>query len=359
MNNKKVGGLGATKLFLLFTLLCVTVCTNKRSVAFEKQQIGEFGSVLGHYEDAIDNATVERVVIYAKESDSSDKRIPRAGMLVRYPNAVATVLMCHGFMCEKHDISVLRQIFPKGKLNVFSFDFRGHGEHTQGQTCTFGKNEAYEVIAAGNFVKNHPIIKSKPLLVYGFSMGAVAAIQAQAKEPGLFRAMILDCPFDSTENVLKRGLDQVKFSLFGYEFHIPGRSILQKYAFHPYVQSFVRGVLKTVAHMDSKDISICMQPLHTADAIKKISVPLFFILCKQDARVSVGAMKQLYAISGSDYKMLWVTNGRRHFDSYFYNPEKYTQYVRAFVDQVISGSLDHAHKNELMEDRDDSRYEIV
>ena len=107
MKNIEMGGLRATKLLLLFTVLCVAVCTNKRSVAFEKQQIGEFGSVLGQYEDAIDNATVERVVIYAKESETSDKRIPRAGVLVRYPNAIATVLMCHGFMCDKHDICLL------------------------------------------------------------------------------------------------------------------------------------------------------------------------------------------------------------------------------------------------------------
>lgn len=345
--------------FIMFLSGIPGLTKSDGAVPFEKQNIGEFGSVLGRHADFVDDGIVERVVIYAKESDCSDKKIPRAGILVRYPNAIGTVLVSHGFMCDKYDVGMLRQLFPKGKLNVFSWDFRAHGEHKQGQVCTFGKNEAYDVIAAAQFAKNHPFIKDKPVIVYGFSMGAVAAIQAQAKDPSLFKGMILDCPFDSTENVLRRGLDQVKFSLFGYEFHIPGRSVLQKYAFHPYVQTLVKGILKTVAHMDSKDVTFYLEPIHTADAIKTLSVPLLMIHCKKDEKVSVEAMKDLYASAGADYKLLWLTNGRRHYDSYFYNPEKYTQRVRLFIDQVIAGSLDKVVKKEVIEEPDDSRFEIV
>ena len=49
--------------------------------------------------------------------------------------------------------------------------------------------------------------------------------------------MILDCPFDSSENIIKCCLEGLQFTLLGYDFSIPACTLLQKYAFHPYVQS--------------------------------------------------------------------------------------------------------------------------
>ena len=96
-----------------------------------------------------------------------------------------------------------------------TFDFRAHGEHCDGQRCTFGRDEHLDVITAAHFLKNHPHLKNKPVIVYGFSMGAVAAIEAQAKDNSLFSAMILDCPFDSSENIIKRSLESMQFTFFG------------------------------------------------------------------------------------------------------------------------------------------------
>ena len=41
-------------------------------------------------------------------------------------------------------------------------------------------------------------------------MGAAAAIIAQAREKNLFDAMMLDCPFDSTDKLIERGINQLK-----------------------------------------------------------------------------------------------------------------------------------------------------
>ncbi len=308
------------------------------------------GKVITIDKNHIKRAIVEQVELYPKEHAQSDKTITRNGMLVRYPNAKATVLVCHGFMCDRFDVGLLRQIFNKD-YNIMTFDFRAHGEKREGQFCTFGRDESQDVITAASFLRNHPDLQGKPLFVYGFSMGAVASIEAQS-QANLFDAMVLDCPFDSTENVIKRGLSNMKITVWGYEFGIPGRGYLEQYAFHPYVQSLVKMALKTVANFDPQDIQITLHPCSPVESIKKVSVPCFFIHCKNDEKVPLEAVKDVFA-GAQGPKKLWVTNGRRHFDSFFYNPEKYAQEVKSFLKSAMQPTtLAIAIDDAIIEDRD-------
>ncbi len=315
--------------------------------------VNDYGDIVESFVPSSQGPVIEKVMLYSKQCSGSKKRIARTALLTRYKNAEATILICHGFMCDKFDAGVLRSVFPRGKFNFMTFDFRAHGDCPEGQSCTLGRDEKYDVVAAARFLREHVALAKKPLFVYGFSMGAVAAIEAQAKDGSLFDAMILDCPFESTENVLKRSLDNIKFSLFGYEFSLPGRSLLQRYAFHPYIQSMVKIVLKTVAQWDPKKIDVTAYPIHPVDSVKKISVPVFYILCKHDEKVSIDAIKSLYQSTASCYKQLWISNGRRHFDSYFYNPEIYTDRVRQFVLNNLNGKTLHTKKNEIIQDGDE------
>lgn len=297
-------------------------------------------------------AIVEYVDIHSRENNETNTKIDRKGILVRHKNAVATVVLAHGYMCDKYDMGFLRNMFPYGKYNFLSFDFRAHGENVKGQRCTLGRDEAYDVMAAAKFVRSHPELKGKPVFVYAFSMGAVASIEAQAKDSSLFDAMILDCPFDSSENVIKNCLDHIKVSVLGYQFEVPGRAVLQKYAFHPYVQSLIKTLLKSVALMEPRKVETNIFPFSPAKSVAKISVPIFFIHCKRDEKVPVSSIQSLYASAGGP-KMLWLTNGRYHYDSYFYNPEIYVQRVRQFVDQVMSGQWKNNSEQQIIEDVDE------
>ena len=287
---------------------------------------------------------IEPVLFNSRENVFSEKQLIRKGILMTQPGAKATVVISHGFMCNKYDVGFLRQIFTD--CNVLTYDFRAHGEQTDGQLCTFGHNEAYDVIAAAQFLKKHPLTKDTSLIGYGFSMGAVATIEAQSKNP-LFTALILDCPFDSSDQVVKKSLDNLKISVFGYQMDIPGKSILEKYAFHPYVQSTIKTLLKTVTQIDTQKINMHMMPTYPVKSIKAINVPCFFIHCKNDEKITIEAVKRVFH-GAQGPKKLWLTNGRNHYDSFFYNPEKYTQRVRKFVDKVLDGTF--KHKNKIIED---------
>jgi len=313
------------------------------------------GKLLRSRRDIVQDGFVDQVVLFPRESVELPNKIERNAVLLRYPEAEATIVISHGFMCDKFDSFFLRNLFPKKKFNVLTFDYRAHGEKREGQQCTFGKNEVYDLMSAVDFIKNYEPTSSKPIYVYGFSMGAATALLAQEKRPDLFSGMILDCPYDSTENIIKKSIDNLRFSVGGYDFYLPGNGLLKKYAFHPYVQEMIKIMLKSVAHMDTQTINTSIYPVSPSSAAKKITIPCFFIHCKQDEKVPLDAVQRIYNNYGG-HKKLWVTNGRRHYDSYFYNPEMYTQRVRRFLDLVHTKKFGQKYKKKMIEDKEDMMY---
>lgn len=315
-------------------------------------QENAYGCVIPEKTKMANDLIVEHIVLYPQAGHGCSEKIVRNGVLSRCNGAKATILVCHGFMCDRYDVGILRKLFKKNEFNVMTFDFRAHGQDSEGQYCTFGRDESLDVIAAARFLRNHPDLQGIPLFVYGFSMGAVSAIEAQSLSPDLFDAMILDCPFESSEKVIKSGLEGLKCSIFGYEFDLPGKEFLQRHAFHPYVQALVKAILKTVAQMDATCVNTNFCPLYPAESAKNIIVPVFFIHCKNDQKVSVEQVRHVYE-GASGYKRLWLTNGRRHYDSFFYNPEKYIEQVRLFCDQVINNAISGMPREGIIEDNDD------
>ncbi len=296
------------------------------------------------------NGKIEQVVFQVPSERGSEKTLFRRGILVTRPHARATVVICHGFMCNKNDVSFLRSIFYD--YNVMVFDFRAHGDNIQNQCCSFGVHEVLDLEGAVAFVKSKPELATLPLIAYGFSMGAVTAILAQAQNPQMFSALVLDCPFDSTEMVIHRLIEKLTVNIGGYSYGLPGRGFLKKYAYNPSVQTMVKLALKTIAHVGTHDIETCILPSNTVEEIKKVTIPCFFITCKNDDKSPIEAVRAIYAHKPG-YKRLWLTNGRTHFDSFFYNPEKYMHKVRSFIQAFLDGELKNKPMAKIVQDLDD------
>lgn len=279
----------------------------------------------------------EAVTFYVLNDERSNEQIARHGILVTRPGAKATIVIMHGYTSGKTDMGGLRLLFTK--YNLFLFDFRAHGEDVEGQASTFGYNEVYDVFAAVDFLKTRPETKELPLIGYGFSMGAATTIEAQARDPKLFDALILDCPFDSSDNIIRRGLDRVlgriQVPFFEYTFQMPGKEWLQKYAFHPYVQPILFFLLRVFAGMDATRVPTTPMPIKPIESVRSITVPLLFIACYADDRVPADAIAGIYA-NAAGYKRLWVTKGVRHYGSVFNNPELYQHVVSHFIERVLN-----------------------
>lgn len=340
---------------VLFGIIFIS-CFNKNFCQYSFYDDNLTDTVYFKSEDVLEKSEkrpiFEQVVLNAPISDGSTEILKRKGILTRYENAKATIILCHGFTSDKFDMGVLRHLFPKGMYNTLTFDFRAHGEDAHQQLCTFGKNEVHDVAAAVHFVKNHQLLKDKPIFAYGFSMGAVSAIESQARYQNFFDAMILDCPFGSSETVIKNGLSKMKVNLFGYEFKIPGISFLERYAFNRYVQSFIKYALRIMSHSDSKHINTEIYPLYPAESVKKITVPCFFIHCKHDDKIPTDDIRKMYE-NASGFKRLWITNGRKHYDSLFYNPERYRKRIRKFLKSVLDKSYIDQPSSLIWEDSHD------
>lgn len=323
-----------------------------RSIAFpdckdkEEYELKKQAKLKKYY----NNSKVEQIVFNVPETRGSQKMILRKGILVTRPGAQATIVICHGFMCNKNDVGFLRGMFYD--YNVMIFDFRAHGENIEGQCSSFGVNEVLDLEGAVAFIKNKPELASLPLIAYGFSMGAVTAILAQAQNPDMFSALVLDCPFDSTEMVIHRLLEKLSFSIGGYKYGLPGRNLLKRYAYSPLIQAIIKLALKTVAHAGTHDIVTCILPSNTVQEIKKVTIPAFFITCKNDDKAPVEAVRAIYA-DKPGFKRLWLTSGRNHFDSFFYNPEKYAHKVRSFIKKFLDDELKNKVSSKIVEDMDD------
>ncbi len=296
------------------------------------------------------NGKIEHIIFSVPEERGSEKLILRKGILVTRPNARATIVICHGFMCNKNDVGFLRSIFYE--YNVMVFDFRAHGENIENQCSTFGVNEVLDLEGAVSYIKSKPELAQVPLIAYGFSMGAVTAILAQAEHPDMFSALILDCPFDSTEMVIHRLIERLTFSVGGYNYGLPGRSLLKKYAYNQSVQAMIKMALRAVAHIGTHDIKTCILPSNTVQEIKKVTVPCLFITCKNDDKAPIEAVRAIYA-NKPGFKRLWLTNGRLHFDSFFYNPEKYIHKTRSFIKNFLDNQLKNKSQSKIVEDTDD------
>lgn len=288
----------------------------------------------------IEDTIEENVRFSVRLSGDNRDRIERRGLLVRRPHARAVILMCHGFTCGKDDVRFLRgSLFSQ--YTTLSFDFRAHGECcTSEHICTFGSLEKYDVMGAVEFIRSQPDLEDKPIIVYGFSMGAVAALLAQAERKDLFHAAILDCPFESSDKLIARLLDKVNFSIAGYEFGLPGKGLFQRYAYNPYVQEIIKKALKikTSSTDNSASISVSMVPIDTVQAARACNIPSFVMVCKKDNKAPVSAAYEIYRAL-PNVKRLWITNGREHFDSFFFNPEKYGYKVVHFIEEVLDGTI--------------------
>ncbi len=287
--------------------------------------------------------------------DCYNERITRYGTLLRVPNARATIVVCHGFMCDKRDVGIIRMLFRWSKYpyNIMTFDFRGHGEKCAEQECTMGKNEPYDIKGAVRYLKSNPALAKLPLLAYGFSMGAVSLIEAQAKFDNLFDALLLDCPFDATTTVLKRVLERLRIRILGYELGLPAQNFFNKYVFNEYIQSCVKFFLRSSSKFDTQNVDLSISPVTPAESARAITVPAYIITCSNDEKVPVESVKAVYD-NLTGYKRLWVTNGRRHFDSFFYNPEEYTYRVVDFVERFLEGALEKDEQEGVVYDQPDN-----
>lgn len=285
----------------------------------------------------------QEIRFFVRNNNQSNEFIGRKGVLVKRPGALATILLLHGYGLDRYALAPMR-IFLK-EYNCLSFDFRAHGEHAADQESTLGYEEVNDIFSAVDYIRSDPDLNNRPLIVVGFSMGAVSAIEAQSLDSSLFTAMFLDTPFSSSIEVLRRGLQALRFQMFGYQFNMPGHSLIESYAFNPYVQPLLQMLLHLKTSFNARKINTFVKPTAPTESIRKVEIPCFFVVTKNDNKVSVAEVQSVYDHKPG-FKRLWVANGRDHCDAILFHPEKYERVLNDFIYDI----LNHAEKTEPLEE---------
>ena len=315
------------------------------------------GRNLSHVKQQIKNVKIEDIIITPFVDETRQEIFQRRGMLVRKNGARGTVVMCHGYLGCKRDTIALKHLFPQ--YNILVFDFRAHGEDREGQVSTIGRDEALDVLAAVEFVKHDKLMRDKPIIAYGFSMGAVSAIQAQAMEGNLFDAMILDCPYDSTDEGMSRGLDEkMKFTLFGKTFMIPGKQFILDHMYDDFAQMFTDILFQAITKFDSNKVATKFVQVRPIDSVKKITVPCYFIHCESDSKIPVSAIEEMYK-NKPGFKRLWITPGKWHFGSYQNDPELYWYKINKFLTKLHERDITTRVQEKVCDERTQVTVSVV
>ncbi|MFH2067972.1 MAG: alpha/beta fold hydrolase [Candidatus Omnitrophota bacterium] len=114
------------------------------------------------------------------------------GWFIPSKKARGTIIGCHGYPANKSDILPVIS-FLNPEFNLLLFDFRAHGE-SEGFITTFGLKEVWDLEAAIDYLKEDPDAKSKPVGVWGYSLGGAVAILTAAGNPHI-KAVVSDSAF--------------------------------------------------------------------------------------------------------------------------------------------------------------------
>jgi uncharacterized protein len=213
-----------------------------------------------------------------------------------------TVVLCHGIRTGRRECLPMALRFRAAGYNVLCFDFRAHGQ-SDGHFISVGHHETNDVLGAIEYLKQRPDVDPTRIGVIGFSMGAVATIQAAAQCPDI-AVVVADSAYASF-------LDAARYSfhLVAGLPHFPVAPVAMRWA-------------KWIVHVDPTQLRIAPRPiLFTHGTLDEI-VPL------RHARMLFAAAEEP--------KELWIVPGAHHVGARDDDPDAYFERVERFVSQVLT-----------------------
>lgn len=184
------------------------------------------------------------------------------------------------------------------------FDFR-HAGQSGGETTTLGYQERLDVQAAARFATEQRR-SAPPVIAWGVSMGAAAALMAAADSPDI-AAVIADSSFLSLRHTLAHHL---RFFL-----HLPG---------FPLADLVAWGVARQGGFWPSQ--------FDLRDAVTRMGTrPILLVAVGGDRRMPPWIARELYARAASPQKRLVVLPGKRHGEGFNQATAQYQQAVREFL----------------------------
>ena len=212
-----------------------------------------------------------------------------------------TVALFHGYASQKSDLLPVAEAFHALGYRTLLIDFPGSGG-SEGNSTTIGYQEAEDVRAVYEYI--YTLFPGEKLILYGFSMGAVAMMRAVSAYDIAPDALIIGCPFTTLHETV-----QHRFRMLGVP-PIPMATLL----------TFWGGVQHGYWAFDHNPVEYAQQ----------IRIPTLLMYGQQDQRVTLAETKRIYqALAGS--KWLEVFEQADHELYVCNDPPRWKQTVTLFM----------------------------
>jgi fermentation-respiration switch protein FrsA (DUF1100 family) len=220
------------------------------------------------------------------------------------PKARGTIIYCHGKNRSRIEMLPMAVLGHQLGYDGVLFDFR-HSGMSGGKITTLGYQERLDAEAAVRYA-----LKSEhaphPIILWGVSMGAAAALMAAAETPAV-DAVISDSTFLSFRQVIVHHVH-----LF---FHLPSFPIADEVIWW----SAWRG------HFRPSEFDL-------RKAVRRINPrPVLFVAVRHDQRMPPWIAQELYSLSASPKKAIVVVPGSRHGEGFNSGREAYQAAVEKFL----------------------------
>ena len=221
--------------------------------------------------------------------------------------AQGTIVYCHGVNRTRIEMLPMAQFAHNLGYNGLVFDFRHQGE-SAGAISTIGYQERLDVEGAVRYALDGRHAAS-PVVVWGISMGAAAALMAAAETPDV-AGVISDSTFLSFEDTVRH---HWKLYVGGPAFPITNE-----------VMAWVgrRGDFRP----SDFDLRAAVERINPR--------PILFIAVEGDKRMPPDIARTLYGVATSPAKMLVVLPGNRHGEGFSSGRGQYQDAVKQFLTGV-------------------------
>jgi fermentation-respiration switch protein FrsA (DUF1100 family) len=259
-----------------------------------------------HYPDPNDGRTPKSYNVNFQWIDfTSSDGVPLKGWYIPAEGeARGTIIYCHGW--NRTRIEMLPDAVFGHQLgyNGLLFDFRHQGM-SGGSITTLGYQERFDIVGAVKYAleRQHA---GRPVVVWGVSMGASAALLAASETPDI-SAVISDSSFDTLLEMMRHHT-----TLF---FHIPGFPLGDE-----------------VAHLLARRGNFKVDDFDMVRAVERDGdKPILFVAASGDRRMPPALAQKLYDHSRSPLKKMIVLPANRHGEAFTQATDAYEKAVTDFL----------------------------
>lgn len=212
----------------------------------------------------------------------------------------------HGYRGNAYrDMCGGNKLARENKFNTLVIDQRAHGK-SKGHTITFGVKESRDCLSWINYVNQR--FNNPDIYLVGVSMGASTILLASQYDlTSNVKAIIADCPFSSTKQIIKKVVKDLKLPVnLVYPFIALGAKVFGRF---------------NINHGEVNK------------AIQKCKIPVLIIHGKDDELVPVD-MAYLINENNKEMIQLEIFENAKHGVSYFADSERYISIVNEFINKL-------------------------